>query len=261
MKIFIQIIVQESSYREYYFNGPCAEPHCPSDYGAFLGRSRFPPHLQGFINGSLLHSSVYLYSSRISQAVKNDSVWTSLTNSYPVIDNVINALTYQDRDMNVMYTRGPNTTVMFYLSTKIALKDGSHIAVHRTFPGVQKDSTTYDSSGRPWFVNAPQGSYYLYGPYIETFTRQPVVTLSSMQPTTDSTTGLSLQLVSGGVMLISELASIGKIPPLLSSLLSLLIVTLLLQWIAWTTPMADLVSFFRSPRNKYWYGKIGHTLL
>ena len=159
---------------------------------------------------------MYLYSSTISRAAKNDSVWTSLTKSYPAIDNVINALTYQDRDMNVMYTRGPNTTVMFYLSTKIALKDGSHIAVHRTFPGVQKDSTTYDSSGRPWFVNAPQGSYYLYGPYIETFTRQPVITLSSMQPSTDSATGLSLNLVSGGVMLISELASIGEIPIFLS---------------------------------------------
>ena len=207
--------MQESSYREYYFNGPCSEPHCPSDYGALLGKSRFPSHLQGFINGSLLHSSVYLYSSTISRAAKNDSVWTSLTNSYPAIDNVINALTYQDRDMNVMYTRGPNTTVMFYLSTKIALKDGSHIAVHRTFPGVQKDSTTYDSSGRPWFVNAPQDSYYLYGPYIESFTRQPVITLSSMKPSKDPKTGLSLQLVSGGVMLISELASIGDIAPFL----------------------------------------------
>lgn len=113
--------------------------------------------------------------------------------------------------MNIMYTRGPNTTVMFYLSTKIL--DGptnSYVSVHRTLPGILKNSTTYDPTQRKWFTKAPQGSYYLYGPYVETFTRQPVITLSSMQPSTDPKTGAPLKIVSGGVMLISELAAIGK---------------------------------------------------
>ena len=146
-----------------------------------------------------------------------------MTNSYPVINTVVNALAYQDKDMNIMYTRGPNTTVMFYLSTKITFRNDSYISIHRTFPGVQKNSTTYNPPSRQWFKRAPQDSYYLYGPYVEGFTQQPVITLSSMKSTTDSATGLPLTFVSGAVMLISEVAAIGDSPfyfhPLLLCLL------------------------------------------
>ena len=108
-----------------------------------------------------------------------------------------------------MYTRGPNTTVMFYLSTKISLPSGKYIAVHRTFPGIVKDEITYDPPKRPWFLDAKQNSYNLYGPYVETFTKQSVITLSTLSTTTDPGTGRSLTTVAAGVMLISELSSIG----------------------------------------------------
>lgn len=111
--------------------------------------------------------------------------------------------------MNLMYTRGPNTTVMFYLSTKISLPSGKYFAVHRTFPGIVKNISDYDPPKRQWFTDAKQNSYNLYGPYVETFTEQSVITLSTLSTTTDST-GKSLTTVAAGVMLIRELSSIGK---------------------------------------------------
>jgi hypothetical protein len=164
--------------------------------------------MPGFINGSVEHSSVYMYSSSIQGAIKSNHTWMNITESHPSVNSVTDALAYQDRDMSLMYNRGPNSTLMFYLSTKIALKAGGYISVHRTFPGVQKTSKTYDPTSRNWFVNAPENSYYLYGPYMETFTKQPVVTLSSMKTATDSSTGDRLTTVSAGVLLISELAAI-----------------------------------------------------
>ena len=121
-----------------------------------------------------------MYSSALPGAVRNNQTWSSVTASQPSVNSVINALAFQDRDMNIMYTKGPNTTVMFYLSTKINLKSGGYVSVHRTLPGIVKDNNTYDATERSWFKKAPKNSYYLYGPYVETFTRQPVITLSTM---------------------------------------------------------------------------------
>ena len=203
--------IQQPSYREYHFNGTCSVPNCPSDYGALLGRSRLPPHLPGFIDGSILHSSVYMYSSALPGAARNNQTWSSLTSSHASINSVINALAFQDRDMNLMYTQGPNSTVMFYLSTKISFNSGDYVSVHRTLPGIVKNNNSYDPTMRSWFKKAPLNSYYLYGPYVETFTKQPVITLSSMKTGSDSGTGESLKTVAAAVMLISELSTIGEI--------------------------------------------------
>jgi hypothetical protein len=46
-----------------------------------------------------------------------------------------------------------------------------------------KNITDYDSTQRSWFSRAPVDSFYLYGPYKETFTQQLVVTLSSRKQT------------------------------------------------------------------------------
>ena len=127
----------------------------------------------------------------------------------PAVNSVIKGLAYQDRDMNIMYTKGPNTTVMFYLSTKISLSSSSYVAVHRTFPGIVKNSTTYNPPTRPWFKNASQDSYNVHGPYVETFTRQRVVTLSTLSTATDAATNQTLSTVAAGVMLIDTLSSIG----------------------------------------------------
>jgi len=152
-----------------------------------------------------------MYSSALPGAVRNNQTWSSVTASQPSVNSVINALAFQDRDMNIMYTKGPNTTVMFYLSTKINLKSGEYVSVHRTLPGIVKDNNTYDATERSWFKKAPKNSYYLYGPYVETFTRQPVITLSTMITSSDTNTGESLQTVVAAVMLISELSTIGEI--------------------------------------------------
>lgn len=152
-----------------------------------------------------------MYSSALPGAARNNQTWTKLTSSHPSINSVINALAFQDRDMNLMYTQGPNSTVMFYLSTKISLTSGDYVSVHRTLPGIVKNNNSYDPTIRSWFKKAPMNSYYLNGPYVETFTKQPVITLSSMKTGSDSETGESLQTVAAAVMLISELSTIGGI--------------------------------------------------
>lgn len=184
----------------------CSFPNCPMDYGGLFGRSRLP---RGFINGSLLHSSVYLYSSAIGP-VRTNKTWSILAKNHSVINSVINALAYQDMDMNTIYCRGPNTTVMFYLSTMIYVKSSEYVTVHRSFPGVRIPLPSYNPANSPWFTRAPENSYSLYGPYLEEFTQQPVITLSSMKTSRDTVTGEKLTTVSAAAILISELAAIGK---------------------------------------------------
>lgn len=152
---------------------------------------------------------MYLYKGApLDYAARDNETWNNFVDATPAITIVIDGLSFQDRDMNIMYTRGPNTTAMFYLSTKIASSDGSYTSVHRTFPGVARPDAKYNAAERDWFKYAPEDAYHMDGPYIETFTRQAVLTLSSMKPS--SVSSQSLTIVSAAVMLISELASIGE---------------------------------------------------
>lgn len=195
------------SFREYNFAAGCIYPDCPNDFGELAHRSRLP-YLPGFVNGSTEHSSVFLYSETIGKAARNDSEWQSITSEFGSVNQVIDGLAYQDTDFSVMYSRGPNTTVMFYLSAEVT-ENGVRNMVHRTYPGIEKNSTSYDPSQRSWFKNAPVDSYYLYGPYRETFTRQLVLTVSSRQYV-DSlpTSGASATVVSAAVLLIDDLRSV-----------------------------------------------------
>ena len=197
------ILAAQLSFREYDFNIGCLYPLCPQDFGSLKNRSRFPPNLPGFEYGSLSKSSVYLYSSATGLAAKNDNTWDNYVYSRNGIHQVINGLTYQDEDMQVLYERGPNTTVMFYVSTQIG-SSSNYMSVHRTFPGVKRNTTNYDPPNRSWFRNAPIDSYYFYGPYIETFTKQVVVTLSTKSRTTALGTSSAdrITTVSAAVFLI-----------------------------------------------------------
>eukprot|EP01031_Cornospumella_fuschlensis_P028932 gene28932-34918_t len=193
----------QDSYREYHFSGPCTYPNCPSDYGPLAPRSRLPP-LPDFVNGSVDHSSVYLYSSVLGRSVRSDADWDNLLASNGEIEDAINGLAYQDKDWKIMYKRGPNTTVMFYLSTQLKTASNAYTMIHRTFPGIVKNETSYDPSQRTWFSSAPMDSFFLYGPYRETFTKLFAVTLSSRTATADS----SLTFVSAAVMLVDDLAKV-----------------------------------------------------
>jgi hypothetical protein len=127
------------SYREYNFNESCQYPACPKDYGSLLGRSRFPS-TSSVTSGSTKHSSVYLYSSQLKQSAQNDSEWDKTMNLHhddgPGVELLIN-LPYQDIDYDVMYNQGPNSTLMFYLSTKLQYPySGEYSVSHRTFPGM-----------------------------------------------------------------------------------------------------------------------------
>lgn len=67
--------------------------------------------------------------------------------------------------MELFYNQGPNTTVMFYLSTLVPGNDGFADVVHRTFPGTYKNSVEYNPANRVWFKSAPVTGIALYGPY------------------------------------------------------------------------------------------------
>lgn len=203
------LLAPQKSYREYNFNSPsCSAPNCPSDFGPIYTRSRLP-YIAGFEYGSLLHSSVYLYSSQLKSSIRNDTSWNSTFSTYSALQNVLDALSVQDIDYYTMYTQGPNSTVMFYLSAQIVTDkaSGDYFSLHRTFPGIFKDSSTYNPPGRPWFSNAEQNKINIYGPYKETFTEQLSITLSSKMSTTLKS-GETVHTVSAAVLAIDEIANI-----------------------------------------------------
>jgi len=141
-----------------------------------------------------------------------------------------------------MYNRGPNSTVMFYLSTQLKYANSQYTVSHRTFPGktshhtrttvvtmiavhacmmcyhssgIRKKTTLqdkYDPTNRPWFINASSLSYNMYGPYVESFTGLYAVTLSTRNFTTLKVQGSSsssdVNIVSAAVLLIDNLAKI-----------------------------------------------------
>jgi hypothetical protein len=197
-----------NSYREYKFEQGCLFPDCPSDFGPISTRSRIP-FLPGFENGSMEHSSVFLYSSKIGTALRNDSIWNDAFDHNPYLSNVLDGLAYQDVDFPILYNSGPNSTVMFYLSTQIYtdFTQSNYFSLHRTYPGILKNDLSYNPPYRPWFTNAPVNGIYVYGPYRETFTGKLVVTLSSKSTLTLLDTHPT-SVVGGAVVLIEDLKQI-----------------------------------------------------
>jgi hypothetical protein len=197
-----------NSYREYKFEQGCLFPYCPSDFGPISTRSRIP-FLPGFENGSMEHSSVFIYSSKIGRALRNDSIWNDAFDQNPYLSNVLDGLAYQDVDFPILYNSGPNSTVMFYLSTQIYtdLTQSNYFSLHRTYPGILKNDLSYNPPHRPWFASAPVNGIYVYGPYRETFTGKLVVTLSS-KSTLTLLGSHPTSVVGGAVVLIEDLKQI-----------------------------------------------------
>ena len=131
---------QKQLYRDYDFVESCKYPSCPTDYGALYGRSRFPKD-SNITEGSTKQSSVLLYWSEDDLQAQNDAEWQQIENTDTAVDAVVN-LPYQDTDFDVMYNRGPNSTVMFYLSTQLQYASSKQYTVsHRTFPGMTSHHT------------------------------------------------------------------------------------------------------------------------
>jgi hypothetical protein len=197
------------SFREYDFMDGCSYPDCPDDFGDLRDRSRLTNW-----NGSLKHSSVYLYSN-VRGALRNDSAWDDAVTDFSFIQPVIDALAYQDEPFNTLYTRGYNTSVLFYLSVAVGDEStaGGYVSIHRGYPGTERNSSTYDPPHRSWFQHAPIDDYYLDGPYKETFTGKYVLNLSSRKNISPQV-GAYLSLpqpsvvVSASVMLLDSLANI-----------------------------------------------------
>ena len=110
-----------------------------------------------------------------------------------------------------MYTRGPNSTIMLTLSTQINLPSGDYFSAHRLFPGVVRNSSNYNPPIRPWFTNAIEDSYSLYGPYIGYFFKYPLITLSSRKVVQDPQSNQNVTIVAAADMAVSELSSLGII--------------------------------------------------
>lgn len=61
---------------------------------------------------------------------------------------------------------------------------------------------------RPWYINASINSYNMYGPYVETFTKRLVITLSSRSNTIIKENDAKVDIVSASVLLVEDLYSI-----------------------------------------------------
>jgi hypothetical protein len=199
------LLKSQNSYREYNFKQGCSFPNCPTDFGPISTRSRIP-YLPGFESGSMDHSSVFLYSSQAGSALRNDSAWNTSFNANPYLRHAMNGLAYHDLDFPILYNQGPNSTLMFYLSTQIYTDSSrtNYFSLHRTYPGVLKNDFSYNPPLRSWFANAPENGIYVYGPYRETFTDQLVITLSSKSTMTFAQT-YPTSVVGAAVVLIDDL--------------------------------------------------------
>jgi hypothetical protein len=138
------VLLNMPSYREYYFGGASCSGVCPSDYGLLVDRSRIPAGTIGGDFGSMNNTSVYLYSSKTLQAARTDEAWSAYVADEPLIDAVMGATAIQDRDLSLMYKKGPNYSVFFYSSAKITnMATNTYFSVHRNFPGIVKDQADY----------------------------------------------------------------------------------------------------------------------
>lgn len=164
------------------------------------------------MNVSLESSSVFLYSKLLGHAARDNSSWVSLKSQNANIDLIIKAMSVQDNDMKIMYKEEINTTTMFYLTAQIG-NGSDYVAIHRTYPGMAKNNDTYDPTLRCWFTHAPLNAVHLHGPYMDTFLRQGVITLSSAQHTQlrASSTSQPIKVVAAAVLLISQLQSVGNL--------------------------------------------------
>jgi hypothetical protein len=82
---------------------------CPADYGPLASRSRMKA-----MDGSIDHSSVYLYSSQTRTPARNDSAWASLLDANPTVASAIDSTAYLDMDFRQLYNWGPNSTGTSY---------------------------------------------------------------------------------------------------------------------------------------------------
>jgi hypothetical protein len=167
------------SYRGYNFIPGCKAPKCPSDYSLFQN-SRVPAL---FTNGSQSHSSVYLYSQKYHQSVRNDSYWDKIVTESPEIMNVVNGLVYQDTDLATFNQncRSDKSSCIFLNTVKINnLKTGNVNVVHRSFPGIGvKESNIGDPSMSESFRNAPVNAVYFNGPQLSAVAPEMMLVMSS----------------------------------------------------------------------------------
>lgn len=205
----------EESFREYRFIPGCVYPDCPKDFCDLSAETR----LTGW-NGSLEHSSVYLFKSESNSGsgsgpqgpIRNDADWDSILNTEPFVQPVIDALAYQDASFVEQYAYY-STTVFFYLSVQLCSSGFScsngYTAIHRGYPGTVRNTTTYDPPNRSWFRHAPIDAYYLDGPYVETFTQRYVVNLSSRKELIVPTSGPAASyVVTGAVLTLDSLSEL-----------------------------------------------------
>lgn len=211
------ILKPVDSFPEFNFVGGCQYPECPKDYGQLKRLA---------VSGSMQSTSVYVMFKNGSQAeaIRTTSKYNSVFSKYGDAASLVDTVGPQDLDMKTLFNYGPSSIKMFYLATVYPIsysgssersgipKGASYLAMHRTYPGILKESTTYDSTSRPWFQEAPINDFHVYGPYLETFTKELSLTISSrsstLQPSASPQGSKYITTVSAVVIMLKFLADI-----------------------------------------------------
>lgn len=195
------------TYKEYNFYPGCTAAvnnTCPADYGTLNGRARF----QGDFNGSMKHSSVYIYNTATGCAVKSDQNFSDTLQAYPMAATIVNQLAFLDIDFEVM-NRLINSTVQMFVSSRLDISGvsgaaaGDYVAIHRSYPGLPKMTAyclpaTYDSTKRPWFKGALVDDIFIYSDR-NPFTNGLTITFSSRKDLTN------IQLVAAAAMNLDDI--------------------------------------------------------
>eukprot|EP01031_Cornospumella_fuschlensis_P027858 gene27858-33640_t len=209
-KVPFKMLSQFPTYAEFNFTEGCVQSGgCPADYGRLSDRSNFP----GSGDGSLLHTSTYLYSSVLGSAVKTTEEWNSQFASSEALRDVRDAFAVQDEDQQVMYLNSDSSLTFLFLTAKVTASDNSYHSVLRTYPGVSKtgDTSTYDPTTRPWFELAESEEVLWYGPFLEYFAEKMVLSLSYKETLTYLS--YSLEIVSSALVDVDTFRQIATSVP------------------------------------------------
>ena len=165
-----------------------SQKECPGDLGPL--ESRLPAASGHFFrgqNGSVQHPSAYTFGSLSGSGSEREQYSAHLQES-PALRVTLNALAAMDGDFCSILRAHANSTLQIYAAVELPNETGGgHHALRLTYPGYNLQGIgppglhrldSYDPSQRHWFREAQEAAFALQGPYIETATKEKVVTLS-----------------------------------------------------------------------------------
>ena len=172
---------------------------CPEDLGPLSPRITEHGNIFEGIVGSIQHPSTFTFVSESGHASGHEEFEAHLQ-KYSSLRTTIEALSAMQGEFSIILEAFSRSTVQIYVAAEIPDGEGGHQALRLTYPGYSLAGYT-DPSRRPWFRDAPESTFSLHGPYIESITKEKVLTLSTKRTFTSPANGGKEVTVVGAAVL------------------------------------------------------------